>query len=190
MEVFQINFGGGEPFLREDFPDILRYAHSKGITTCVSTNGTVLDRTLVEDLKKMDLLYLQVSLDGATEGTNDRIRGKGSYKTIMSGLDLLARHEIPHVSINTVVTSINFGEIVQLYELAKTYRAKTRLSRFRPAGDGKRVWESYHLDKERLREAPRHFSAPAKTCSQAIPFFSLLPSTGVTLVSICAVPPK
>ncbi len=44
MEVFQVNFGGGEPFLRDDFLDILRYAHSRGITNCVSTNGTLLER--------------------------------------------------------------------------------------------------------------------------------------------------
>ena len=32
LGVFQINFGGGEPLLRNDFPDILDYAQSKGIT--------------------------------------------------------------------------------------------------------------------------------------------------------------
>lgn len=152
MEVFQINFGGGEPFLREDFVDILCYAHSKRITTCVSTNGTVLDRTLVKNLKKMNLLYLQVSLDGATQETNDRIRGKGSYNLIMSGIKLLAYYQIPHLSINTVVTRINFREIMQLYELAKTYGAKTRLSRFRPAGDGRKAWKLYHLDRDQLFE--------------------------------------
>ena len=40
MEVFQVNFGGGEPFLRDDFLDLLRRCSEQGITTCVSTNGT------------------------------------------------------------------------------------------------------------------------------------------------------
>jgi MoaA/NifB/PqqE/SkfB family radical SAM enzyme len=75
LKVFQINFGGGEPFLREDFLSILEYAQGKGIVTCVSTNGTVLNRALVERLKRMNLLSIQVSLDGASEETNDRIRG-------------------------------------------------------------------------------------------------------------------
>ena len=66
MEVFQINFGGGEPFLRDDFPDILDYAHAKGITTCVSTNGTTLEPHLANRLSAMKLLRVQVSLDGAT----------------------------------------------------------------------------------------------------------------------------
>ncbi|MGD0231497.1 MAG: mycofactocin radical SAM maturase [Syntrophorhabdales bacterium] len=152
MEVFQINFGGGEPFLRADFLDILHYAHSRGITTCVSTNGTLLDRTLVGKLQEMDLLYLQVSLDGATRETNDRIRGEGSYDLIMFGIELLARYRIPNFSINTVVTRINFREIKELYELAHTYGAKTRLSRFRPSGNGKRAWGLLRLDRHQLLE--------------------------------------
>ena len=40
--VFQLNLGGGEPFLRDDLLDVLRYAHSRGIVTCVSTNGSLL----------------------------------------------------------------------------------------------------------------------------------------------------
>jgi len=152
MKVFQINFGGGEPFLREDFLDILAYAHNKAITTCVSTNGTILNETLVKKLKKMELLNLQVSLDGATPETNDQIRGKGTYQNILSGIELLAKHHISHWSINTVVTRINFREIIQLYELAQHYGAKTRLSRFRPAGNGKRAWEMFHLDRTQLLE--------------------------------------
>jgi mycofactocin biosynthetic radical S-adenosylmethionine protein MftC len=150
MEVFQINFGGGEPFLRNDFLDILRYAHSKGITTCVSTNGTMLDRALVKKLKEMDLLYLQVSLDGATKETNDRIRGEGSYDLAMPGIELLARYRIPNFSINTVVTRINFREIEKLHGLAQSYGAKTRLSRFRPSGNGKRAWDLLHLNRHEL----------------------------------------
>jgi mycofactocin biosynthetic radical S-adenosylmethionine protein MftC len=159
LKVFQINFGGGEPFLREDFIDILDYAHSKRITTCVSTNGTVLDDGLVQKLKLMDLLYIQVSLDGASPETNDQMRGEGTYKQILSGIELLARHGIPHLSINTVVTRINFREIDQLNDVAKQFGAKTRLSRFRPTGSGKKAWEEYHLDKTQLLGVSEYLSS-------------------------------
>lgn len=159
LKVFQINFGGGEPFLRDDFLEILDYAHSKGITTCVSTNGTVFEDKLVSVLKSMDLLYIQVSLDGATAETNDQIRGDGTYERILDGIALLARHGIRDFSINTVVTKINFKEIGQLTEIAKGYGAKTRLSRFRPTGNGKGAWEAYHLDKAQLLELSTFLSA-------------------------------
>lgn len=159
LNVFQINFGGGEPFLRDDFLDILEYAHSRGITTCVSTNGTLLDESLMEKLAKMELLYLQVSLDGATPATNDLIRGSGTFDSIISAIDLLNRHGFPHLSTNTVVTRINFREILKIYELGRSYGAKTRLSRFRPSGNARRVWQEYHLDKGQLAELSGFLSA-------------------------------
>jgi MoaA/NifB/PqqE/SkfB family radical SAM enzyme len=70
LKVFQVNIGGGEPFIRKDFLDLLSYAHAKGLVTCVSTNGTVIDDDLAKRLAKLKMLYLQVSLDGATEDVN------------------------------------------------------------------------------------------------------------------------
>ncbi len=152
MEVFQINFGGGEPFLREDFLEILQYAQNKGITTCVSTNGTILNHELVKKLKEMELLYLQVSLDGATRETNDYIRGSGTYDLVVHGIKLLKEYHISNFSINTVVTRVNFNEISELYELASYYNAKLRLSRFRPAGNGKKTWDFFRLNRQQLFE--------------------------------------
>ena len=159
MEVFQINFGGGEPFLRNDFPDILDYAHSKGITTCVSTNGTTLDENLVKRLSGMKLLRIQVSLDGATAAVNDAIRGPGTYERILEGIKLLSQNGISHLSINTVVTRINFHEIEQLCGLAKQYGVKTRLSRFRPSGEAKRVWGEFSLNNTQLAGLSEFLSA-------------------------------
>jgi mycofactocin radical SAM maturase len=159
MEVFQINFGGGEPFIRKDFPDILDYAHSKGITTCVSTNGTMLDENLVSRLSGMKLLRIQVSLDGATAATNDAIRGAGTFQRILAGIAHLSKQDFPNLSINTVVTRANFHEIEQLCELASHYGANARLSRFRPAGDAKRIWEEFHLDNSQLAWLSEFLSA-------------------------------
>ena len=159
MEVFQINFGGGEPFLRKDLCDILDYAHSKGITTCVSTNGTMLDQNLVKRLGGMKLLRMQVSLDGATAATNDAIRGSGTYERILEGIALLSKQGFPHLSINTVVTRANFREIEPLCEVSGHYGVKTRLSRFRPSGDAKRVWQEFHLDNSQLAWLSEFLSA-------------------------------
>jgi mycofactocin biosynthetic radical S-adenosylmethionine protein MftC len=137
-------------FLRKDFCDILDYAHSKGIVTCVSTNGTLLDENLASRLRGMKLLRIQVSLDGATAATNDAIRGSGTHERILEGIALLCKQGFPNLSINTVVTRANFCEIEQLCELANHYGVNTRLSRFRPSGDAKRVWEEFHLDHSQL----------------------------------------
>ena len=150
MEVFQINFGGGEPFLRDDFLDLLRYCQGKGITTCVSTNGTTLTEDLVTQLLAMDGLYLQVSLDGARPETNDAIRGQGTFARIMAGVRLLADRRFPDFSLNMVVTRLNFDEIADFGALAADLGAKTRLSRFRPSGGGCSTWDDYRLTREQL----------------------------------------
>jgi mycofactocin biosynthetic radical S-adenosylmethionine protein MftC len=175
MDVFQINFGGGEPFMRTDFLDILDYAHAKNITTCVSTNGTMLTDAVVERLVKMKLLYIQVSLDGAKVATNDAIRGKGTYHRILKALDLLTRTGFQNLSVNTVVTALNIGEIVDLYELGRNFGIKTRLSRFRPSGNARSVWEEYHLDKGQLAELSS-FLGTHRDVLTGDSFFSITPA--------------
>ena len=141
MKVFQINIGGGEPFIREDFTEILGHCHKKGIVTCVSTNGHLIDNDIAQYLSSLDMLYLQVSLEGATEEINDRIRGKGTYNKILHALDCLSRHNV-QFSINTVLSRINYPQLEDLRNMASEYGAELRVSRFRPAGRGKtsREW--------------------------------------------------
>jgi mycofactocin radical SAM maturase len=136
LDVFQINVGGGEPFIRDDFLDLLTYAHDKGLVTCVSTNGMLIDQALAGRLSRFTMLYLQVSLDGATAEVNDATRGKGTYKKIIDALDCLASARVPF-SINTVLTRLNYPQLKDLRKLAKTYQADLRVSRFRPSGRGK-----------------------------------------------------
>ncbi len=150
MHVFQFNIGGGEPFLRPDFLDIMDYAHGKGIVTCISTNGTFIDRSIAERLKK-DLVFLQVSLDGATPRSNDRIRGEGTYEKTLKGLETLRGNGI-RLSINTVLTRVNFDELEMLYDLANQYEVTLRVSRLRPSGRAKANWPDLHLSKKQLLE--------------------------------------
>jgi mycofactocin radical SAM maturase len=149
LNVFQVNVGGGEPFVREDFLDLLTYAHDKGLVTCVSTNGMLIDKALAGHLSGLTMLYLQVSLDGATAEVNDEIRGKGTYQKIVDAMDCLASQRVPF-SINTVLTRLNFSQLEDLRKLAKTYEADLRVSRFRPSGRGKESKHWLGPDKNQL----------------------------------------
>ena len=158
IKVFQINFGGGEPFLREDMLEILEYCHQMGIVTCLSTNGTLVDDSLAQRLAQMEQLYIQVSIDGATAETNDIIRGKGNFQRAIKGIENLNKYKFPNLSLNTVVTRINFKDIYEIYRMGKFYNAKTRLSRFRPSGAAKRVWKKYQLTQEQILELSQYLS--------------------------------
>jgi mycofactocin radical SAM maturase len=175
-DVFQVNFGGGEPFLRNDFLDLLAYAQVKGITTCVSTNGTLLDDDLVERLAAMDGLYLQVSLDGATSATNDAIRGAGTFARILEGVDCLRRHGVRDFSLNMVVTRVNVHEVAEFADLAGRLGAKARLSRFRPSGAGCASWEDYRLTRAQLLELSEFLGERTEILT-GDSFFSLAPES-------------
>ena len=177
MQVFQVNFGGGEPFLRDDFLDILEHAHRRGITTCVSTNGTVLTGDLVDELRCMtEPVYLQVSLDGAFAATNDAIRGEGTFGRILAGIELLAERDYPDFSLNMVVTRVNAGELAEFHHLARLYGARTRLSRFRPSGAGCGRWDEYRLSREQLLELSV-FLGDHREIATGDSFFALAPDS-------------
>ncbi|NLT34978.1 MAG: mycofactocin radical SAM maturase [Gaiellales bacterium] len=157
--VFQLNFGGGEPFLRPDFPTILTLARSRGFTSCVSTNGLALTPSVVDELVQIQPVYLQVSLDGATARTNDAIRGAGSFERIMAAIRLLSQRSYPDFSINTVVTRANFMDIPDLLRLAEDYGARSRLSRFRPSGGARECWEELRLSRDLMERLSELLSA-------------------------------
>lgn len=148
MKVFQLNIGGGEPFMRPDFLDLMDYAHDKGMVTCISTNGTLIDRDIARRLNH-PLVYIQVSLDGASPESNDPIRGRGSFQKVLNALEYLRELDI-EVSINTVLTCLSFPELDRMTSLAAAYGAKLRVSRFRPSGRGKQSWSQLNVSAEQM----------------------------------------
>ena len=139
-KVFQINIGGGEPMVRPDFFEIMDYANEKGIVACISTNGTLLDDDTCRHLAAMKDIFLQVSLDGVDEESNDSIRGKGTYQRAVKGMRNLQRYQVPF-SINTVLTRSSFSQLEALKSMAQRFDATLRVSRFRPSGRAKACWK-------------------------------------------------
>ena len=151
LKVFEINFGSGEPLLKDHFLPLLCYIHEKGIVTCISTNGTALTGEAIDCFSDNPLVNVQVSLDGATAEVNDRIRGEGTFTKVMAGIERLAGKNIP-LSINAVVTSLNFHQLDDLKVLAKSYDASLRVSRFRPSGRARQSWDMLRLNPAQLQE--------------------------------------
>jgi mycofactocin radical SAM maturase len=126
----------------------MEYAHTKGMVTCISTNGTLITDEVAARLDN-PLVYIQVSLDGATPESNDAVRGQGSFKKIIKGLECLRKRNI-EVSINTVLTRRSINELDRLEALAAEYGAKFRVSRFRPSGRGQASWSQLNINKNQM----------------------------------------
>lgn len=133
-----ITVTGGEPFLHEDFMDLLDIfsAHKDVFTFAILTNGTMITPDMAQTLKKVHPRFVQISIEGSKE-THDAIRGAKNFDRSMAALKWLAKEKIP--------TCISFtahkGNYEQFSQVAATARkvGVTRLwaDRLIPIGSGK-----------------------------------------------------
>ncbi len=101
---------GGEPTLHPELPQAIRLGRKMGYTSItVDTNGYLFHDILLK-VGPDDVDYFSFSLDGATEKTNDRIRGKGCYKTCLSGIKN-AKIKGFQTSLIYTVSNLNIDEL-------------------------------------------------------------------------------
>jgi mycofactocin biosynthetic radical S-adenosylmethionine protein MftC len=145
MQVFYINVGGGEPLVRRDFFELLEYAISRNVGVKFSTNGYLLDEDKSARLASMDNVDIQLSLDGVDAGTNDPIRGEGSYAAVRKAMVNLNNAGFTGYKISVVVTNRNVGQLDAFEQLANDNGAELRLTRLRPSGRGADVYNELRL---------------------------------------------
>src|SRR4030042_5868080 len=75
LGTLEVVFSGGEPLLRRAAIELVRFAHDIGMITRLNTNGLLLDRRRVAELKKAGLTLCAVSLDDCDPQVHDTLRG-------------------------------------------------------------------------------------------------------------------
>jgi radical SAM protein with 4Fe4S-binding SPASM domain len=91
-KIGSFSITGGEPFMRKDsvfrLLDFIENREEVGHVD-ILTNGTLIDKKDISQLKKYEKLRrIQLSLEGLKD-TNDKIRGGGSYDTIINNITKL-----------------------------------------------------------------------------------------------------
>ncbi|MBW2117071.1 MAG: 12,18-didecarboxysiroheme deacetylase [Deltaproteobacteria bacterium] len=115
-----ILFSGGEPLMRPDLTELARYAVSKGMRAVISTNGTLITREKADELKKIGLSYVGVSIDGM-EPVNDRFRGKkGAFKDAMAGIKNSQEAGLK-VGLRFTINRMNRDEIPYMFDLLEEH---------------------------------------------------------------------
>jgi MoaA/NifB/PqqE/SkfB family radical SAM enzyme len=59
-----LRFYGGEPFLRTDLLELTNFCLRNNIPTLITTNGTLIDQTVANELAKNRVVLINISLDG------------------------------------------------------------------------------------------------------------------------------
>lgn len=81
-----VTLSGGEPSIRLDFDQIVRYAASIGLKVRVLTNGTQWNRERITSLARC-IDSIQISIDGFSEETNSEIRGNSQFSKALFTID-------------------------------------------------------------------------------------------------------
>ncbi|MBA3008627.1 MAG: radical SAM protein [Proteobacteria bacterium] len=109
---------GGEPTLHPDLYLVVREARRLGFRSItIDTNG-YLFHNILDKITPDDLDFLSFSLDGATPDTNDKIRGKGSYDAVLSGIHRAKSKGFSCAMIYTV-SDKNIHELARMPALVK-----------------------------------------------------------------------
>ncbi|MFP3232316.1 MAG: TIGR04053 family radical SAM/SPASM domain-containing protein [Sulfolobaceae archaeon] len=125
-----IVFTGGDPLLRKDIFELLTYAKSLGLVTSIAPAPShLLSSETIEKLRGI-LSYMSISLDGAQPQTHDWLRGLGSYKYAIKGIETALRYGI-NIQVNTLVWKRNYEELPEIVKLLKDL--------------GVKVWEVFFL---------------------------------------------
>jgi MoaA/NifB/PqqE/SkfB family radical SAM enzyme len=122
-KVKNVSLTGGEPFLREDIIELIRFFVSKGKNVSINTNGLMTDLILeklkgVQDIK--DNIHIGISIDGK-EKTHNKLRGiKNAYKKSIDTIEGLKKLGFKE-SISFTIGPKNFKDLLYVYDLSKRY---------------------------------------------------------------------
>ncbi len=120
----KVHLSGGEVLLRPDLCAVIKAFAGRGMQVNLTTNGTLLTQERAERLAATGLRNVSISLDGATPGVHDGLRGKGNWRRTIRGIHNLrraAKHADRklHIRVNYVITRRNFHDLAGLPEIVR-----------------------------------------------------------------------
>ena len=116
-KMYFTNITGGEPFIREDLPEIVRELLKKSDRIVISTNGFFTDR-IIALARQFPQVGIRISIEGL-ENTNNEIRGlpngfQRGYRTLKK----LRSMGMKDVGFGMTVQDRNAPDLVPLYNIS------------------------------------------------------------------------
>jgi radical SAM protein with 4Fe4S-binding SPASM domain len=109
---------GGEPTLHPRFTDVIRFAGGLGFEHVITTtNGLEPAAKKLRRMEPADFAYVQISLDGGSAASHDRVRGAGTFDTALATTAELAGRGFD-VRIICTVNRANADDCLHLLDIA------------------------------------------------------------------------
>lgn len=147
-----INFGGGEPLIRDDLYEIAAYAADKGLNVSMNSNGWLLDAAAAARLKDAGFKSVGISIDSVDPLLHDDFRNMpGAFARAVAALDHLRAAGI-RSTMSAVISRINHHAFRELLDLARGHNVgQVYLHNFKCSGRGFKNRQELDLSPEEWR---------------------------------------
>jgi MoaA/NifB/PqqE/SkfB family radical SAM enzyme len=148
MNAVGIQFMGGEPFLHEDLPKMLKRSKESGLKNEVITSGYNIDKPTIEECSKLiDGLF--ISIDGRKEIHNRIRQNSDSFDSAIKTLKEFSQRDV-YTTVIMTLNKLNYNDIEEVYSTVSNCGAKELLlKKMLPIGRGKNV-DHLYLGKKAL----------------------------------------
>ncbi len=143
-----VKVSGGEPFLRDDLPDILEAVVSvKGLKTIQLVTNGVLLQTHYSKIADIDFTGITISLDTIDRKKYKVITGKDALERVLKGIQIVKEYNRHPITINCVVTKQNVDEVEQMIRFTREIGATLKLIDFMKINSSLKLkWEDLFVD--------------------------------------------
>jgi len=120
LGVFEVEFTGGEIFLRKDIFQIIEYARKKGFKVTLLSNISLLDDyEKVNYLRELGVSKILCTVFSMKDEIHDEIScNKGSLKKVLNAITLIRKNRIP-LEIKTIVMKKNAYDFREVREYCR-----------------------------------------------------------------------
>jgi len=112
-----VAFGGGEPLAVPHCWEIFDVLAAGGVALKIETDGSRIDDAAADRLAKLRVECVQISVDGASAATHERMRPGGSFAAATGAIRRLVERGVAPQFV-FVPTRHNIGEMAAAYDLA------------------------------------------------------------------------
>ena len=130
-----IQLSGGEPSLRDDLPELIRYIKSRGVRYVqLNSNGLRLacDEEYVKELSDAGLSFVFLQFDGVTDDVYEALRGRPLLETKRKAIEMCGKYGLGVTLVPTVVKGVNEHQLGDIIRFGASLSPVVRGVHFQP----------------------------------------------------------
>lgn len=151
--IDKIRITGGEPFVRKDLMELMRHlANLEGLNDISVTTNATLIGPHINELKKLGITNINVSLDSINRETFERITRRKQFDTVHNNLIRLISEGF-NVRINFIVLDgQNEQDIIPILDVMKHHKVSVRFLEEMPFNGGSKNFNTIKWNYKAILE--------------------------------------